>query len=192
MTVLSFLRRVLCVLLSAAIVSLLVSYAQTSSPPAVPKATSGQRLAPMLLFAGSPVDSASPLPSLIAQQAVPAKPVAQPAPSGQELIAVLDPQAIGSAKAQASAMSDRLREALLNTGNYILVNREQIDAALNGQALHQTGQASSECAVKVGQVRGVRKRATGSVTKLHDRRWQLSANVIDVETARPPIHGGTL
>ena len=178
MAALYFFRRALCILLSAAIVCPLASYAQTSAPPAVPRAPSGQRLAPMVPLAGDPTPSL-----LIAQQASPAQ-AATPAQSGKELIAVLDLEAIGSDKVQASAMSDRLREELLKSGKYILVEREQMDAVLKEQAFQQAGCTSSECAVQVGKVLGVRKLVTGRVTKLDDRHWQLSANIIDVETAQ--------
>lgn len=106
-----------------------------------------------------------------------------PAPE-KELIAVLDLDAVASTKAQASAMTDRLREELLRTGIFVLVNRDQIDELLKEQAFQQTGCTSQECAVQVGKVLGVRKMVSGRVTKLDDQHWLLTANLTDVETAQ--------
>ncbi len=102
----------------------------------------------------------------------------------QELIAVLDLEAVDASKSQASAMTDRLREELLRSGKFILVNRDQMEAVLNEQAFQQTGCTSSECAVQVGKVLGVRKIVSGRVTKIDDQHWLLSASLTDVETAR--------
>jgi hypothetical protein len=104
-------------------------------------------------------------------------------PANKELVAVMDLQAIGADAGQASAMSDRLREELLKTGRYILVDREQLNTVLNEQALQQTGCTSSECAVQVGKVLGVRKIVSGRVTKVGENQWLMSANVTNVETA---------
>jgi hypothetical protein len=115
-----------------------------------------------------------------AQQSTPAP--AKPA-SGKELIAVLDLDAVGSSKTEASAMTDRLREELLKTGKFTLVDRQQMEAVLGEQAFQQAGCTSAECAVKVGKVLGARKLVTGRVTKIDEQHWLLSANIIDVETA---------
>lgn len=118
-----------------------------------------------------------------AQPANPAPAPSGKSSSGKELIAVLDLDAVGSSKTEASAMSDRLREELLKTGKYTLVDRQQMEAVLGEQAFQQAGCTSAECAVKVGKVLGARKLVTGRVTKIDDQHWLLSANIIDVETA---------
>ncbi|HUJ76384.1 MAG TPA: DUF2380 domain-containing protein, partial [bacterium] len=114
--------------------------------------------------------------------ALPAPTSPAPPSTRAPLIAVLDMEAIGSSKAQASAMSDRLREELLKSGRYTLVNRDEMNAVLGEQALQQTGCTSGECAVQVGKVLGVRKLVTGRVTRIDDQHWLLSAQVVDVET----------
>ena len=65
-----------------------------------------------------------------AQPANPAPAPSGKSSSGKELIAVLDLDAVGSSKTEASAMSDRLREELLKTGKYTLVDRQQMEAVL--------------------------------------------------------------
>jgi TolB-like protein len=108
---------------------------------------------------------------------------AQGQANGRKLIAVLDLEAVGATKVEASAMTDRLREELLKTGNYTMVDRSQMEAVLNEQALQQAGCTSQECAVQVGQVLGVREIVTGRVTKITEEQWLVSAQMIDVETA---------
>src|SRR5689334_19930479 len=73
---------------------------------------------------------------------------AQPAPAGKELVAVLDMDALGASKNQVSAVSERVREEMLTTGRYRLVDRAQMDKVLDEQALQQTGCTSQECAVQ--------------------------------------------
>jgi len=113
--------------------------------------------------------------------AQPAKPAA--AGEGKDLIAVLDLEAINTDKFQASALTDRLREEMLKSGRFVLVDRAQMDSVLKEQAMQQTGCTSQECAVQVGKILGVRKIVTGRVTKIENELWLLAATVVDVETA---------
>jgi len=117
----------------------------------------------------------------------PSPPAARPAPakaaSGKELIAVLDLDILGGSKAEASVVTDRLREELLRTGRVTLVDRSQIDAILSEQALQQSGRTSQECAVQVGKLLGVRRIVSGKVTKVSETLWQVFAQVVDVESA---------
>jgi ribosomal protein L18 len=99
------------------------------------------------------------------------------------LVAVLEFDLVAASQAEASAVTDRVREELLKTGRVTLVDRAQIDALLAEQALQQTGCTGQECAVRVGKILGVRQLVAGKVTKVSDTLWQISAQVIDVETS---------
>lgn len=112
-----------------------------------------------------------------------AAPPAGNGPVGKQLIAVLDLEGAGTTDAEREAITDRLREVLLKTGRFILVNRDQMKAVLNEQALQQTGCTSQDCAVQVGQILGVRRIVAGKVVKLGPDAWQVSAIMINVETA---------
>lgn len=101
----------------------------------------------------------------------------------RELIAVLDLDVAGTTPVQAGAVTDRLREVMLRSGAFTLVDRSQLEAVLNEQALQQTGCTSQECAVEVGRILGIRKIVAGKVTKLSEELWQLSTLMVDVETA---------
>jgi Curli production assembly/transport component CsgG len=120
------------------------------------------------------------LPAEVPAQTAPAKPARG---DGRELIAVMDLQAVGATPAEAQALSDRMREVLLKTGHFKLVERSQMDQVLNEQALQQTGCTSQECAVQVGRILGVRKLVVGKVVKVSEEVWLLSALLVDVESA---------
>jgi hypothetical protein len=107
----------------------------------------------------------------------------KPAPPAKDLVAVLELDGVGASKAQVAGLSEQLRAELLNTGLYRLVDRAQMDNVLNEQALQQTGCTSQECAVQVGKILGVRKLIAGRVTKIEDTLWQVSAILVDVESA---------
>jgi TolB-like protein len=103
-------------------------------------------------------------------------------PDGRQLVAVLDFEALGATKIEASAITDQVREGLLNGGAYRLVDRAQMDKVLEEQALQQQGCTTQECAVQVGKILGVRRLVTGKVTRVGSL-WVLTATLIDVETA---------
>ena len=106
------------------------------------------------------------------------------APAEQkELVAVMELDAVGASKIQAGALTDRLREELLATKRYRIVERAQMDKLLAEQALQQTGCTSQECAVQVGKVLGVRKMISGKASKIEDDLWLISCTLLDVETA---------
>lgn len=115
-------------------------------------------------------------------QSKPAPVAGQKAP--QELVALLDLEALGATRNQAAALTDRLREELLKSGRYTLVDRSQMDAVLKEQALQQEACITQECAVKVGKLLGVRKIIAGRVNRVEDDLWVLSCQMVDVETAQ--------
>jgi hypothetical protein len=108
---------------------------------------------------------------------------------------VLDLDMEGGSKVEASGLTDRLREALLKSGQFTLVDRSNMDAVLDELALQQTGCTSQECAVQVGRILGVRKIIVGKVTKFSDQLWQVACLILDVESsetlrAESVIHEG--
>jgi len=109
-------------------------------------------------------------------------PAQAPAPA-KELIAVLDIEAVDASPAQASALTDRLREELLKTGRYTMVDRSQMNAILEEQALQQTSCTTEDCAAQAGRILGVKKIVVGRITRLGEESWLLSGMTVDVETA---------
>ena len=101
----------------------------------------------------------------------------------KELIAGLDLKGVGANEMETVALTERLREVLLKTGRFTLVDRSQMEAILDEQALQQTGCTEQECAVQVGRILGVRKIIAGKVVKISEGAWLLSVMMVDVETA---------
>ncbi len=101
----------------------------------------------------------------------------------KELIAVLDLKGVGANEMETVALTERLREVLLKTDRFTLVDRSQMEAILDEQALQQTGCTEQECAVQVGRILGVRKIIAGKVVKISEGAWLLSVMMVDVETA---------
>jgi hypothetical protein len=101
----------------------------------------------------------------------------------KELVGVIQFDIEGGSKVEASAITDRLREELLRTGRFRMVDRSQLDDVIDEIALQQTGCTSQECAVQVGRVLGIRKICAGRVVKVSADMWLVSAQMIEVETA---------
>ena len=100
------------------------------------------------------------------------------------LIAVLDLEGVKADEAETFALTERLREEMLRSGRFVLVDRSQMDAVLNEQALQQSGCTEQECAVQVGQILGVRRIVAGKVIKVSDTVWLVSGIMVDVESAQ--------
>ena len=111
-------------------------------------------------------------------------------------VAVLDLEVVGVSKAEASAMSERLREEMLRSGRFILVDRSRLEAVIEEQSLQQTTCQGESCAVAVGRVLGVSQIVTGKANKIGSDVWQVSALLLDVNTAETigaesVLHEGT-
>ena len=122
--------------------------------------------------------------ALLTAGSMPAFAQGSPQAGGEkELIAVMELDAVGASKTEAAALTERLREVLLKTGRFTLVDRARTASILDEQALQQAACSSDDCAVKVGQLLGVRKMVAGKAIKLGNEQWLLSVLVVSVETA---------
>ena len=101
-----------------------------------------------------------------------------------EKIAVLELEVVGATVEEGAALSDRLREEILKTGRFTLVDRGQLEAVMEEQALQQTTCAGSECALEAGRILGAGQIVTGKLTRLSRSLWQVSAQIVDVRTAQ--------
>ncbi len=98
-------------------------------------------------------------------------------------IAVLDLSGEGVTKSEAKTLTDRLRSRLVNTGAFIVLEREQMDEILSEQGFQQSGCVSDECLVEIGRMIGVQEMVGGSIGKI-GRTYTLDLRIIDVETGR--------
>jgi hypothetical protein len=86
-------------------------------------------------------------------------------------VAVLD--VTGSLKdftrEELMAVTSRLETEIMKTEQYQVLERRNMDMILQEQGFQQTGACnSSECQVEIGQLLGVEKLITGSITKVND------------------------
>jgi len=96
------------------------------------------------------------------------------------LIAVIDFDAKGVTKNDASRVSEWLRTELINTGQFRVIERSAMNAILNEQALSMTGCTDTSCAVEVGKLLSARKILVGSVEFWNNKVF-INGRIIDVE-----------
>lgn len=98
------------------------------------------------------------------------------------LLAVSDLSARGVSKNDAAIISDRLREALVQSGKVRVLEREEMDRILKEQAFQQSGACDqSECAVKIGKLLSVDRMVVGTVGRIGEL-YTLGARILDVGT----------
>lgn len=68
--------------------------------------------------------------------------------------------------AELRLLSDRLRIELFNTGRFIVIERQQMEAILQEQSFQQTECVATECIIEVGQLLGVEKMIAGTVGRV--------------------------
>jgi len=95
-------------------------------------------------------------------------------------LAVEDFASRGVSKDDAAILSDRLREALVQTGKVRVLEREEMDKILKEQAFQQSGACDqSECAVKIGRLLAVDRMVVGTVGRIGSL-YTLGARLLDV------------
>ncbi len=100
--------------------------------------------------------------------------------NAQTNIAVMDFEGKNVSKADASALTDRLRAELFLTGKFVVLEREKMDAILKEQQFQLSGCTSDACAVEAGQLLAVEQIVSGSVSKV-GQTFSVTARLIDVE-----------
>ena len=96
------------------------------------------------------------------------------------VIAVFPLQPDGANAVESSVATDRLREELVATGKFTVMEPARVEAVLNEQVFQQTGCVALECAVRVGLVLQVSKSVVGTLLHSGTDHWELSLSVIDV------------
>lgn len=113
-----------------------------------------------------------------------ARTAVKPAVAGEILnVAVSDFTADGVSASDASVTANLLRNALVNTGAFNVVEKTRMDAILSEQAFQQAGCTEQDCAVKLGKLLNVRRMFIGSCGKLMGE-FMVSVRVVDVESGK--------
>ena len=96
-------------------------------------------------------------------------------------VGVIDLESETVPAAQLRVLSDRLREELVNTGEFQVLERERMDMILGEVGFQQSGCVATECAVEIGQLLGMEKMIGGRVGKVGDV-YTITLRMVDVET----------
>lgn len=80
--------------------------------------------------------------------------------------------------------TDRINAEIANYDDFIVVERQQINAILNEQGFQQSGACNNqECLIEVGQLLSVQKIIGGSIGKM-ENIFPVSLKIIDVTTGK--------
>ncbi len=96
-------------------------------------------------------------------------------------LAILDLDAQGVSRLEASAVSDALRNSIAELKEYTVVERGQMQEILKEQGFQQTGCTSSECAVEAGKLLGAKFLVAGGMGKL-GQTYVVNVRVVDVQS----------
>ena len=100
---------------------------------------------------------------------------------GRTQLAVYDLDAAKHMKIVALILSEALREELLRSGNFILVNRENMNQVVQEVTLGQTGLIDEKQAVQAGKALAAKQIIIGRLASI-GKRSLLQAKRIDTET----------
>ena len=101
--------------------------------------------------------------------------------AAQETMAVIEFEGIGISQIEAKALSNRLRDELVSTGNYRIFERGKMEEILKEQAFRQSGCTSNECAMEVGKLLSVEGIIIGSISNVGSV-YSVSARIVSVES----------
>jgi hypothetical protein len=96
-------------------------------------------------------------------------------------IAVMDLSPSNVPAGDAVIVSGFIRAAVVRSGKFVVVEKNNMDKVLAEQAFQQTGCTTSDCAVKLGRLLNTRKMVIGEFALLGGIRF-LTASLVDVET----------
>ena len=100
----------------------------------------------------------------------------------QELrVAVVDFRGDGIDQATAGRISELIRNDMVKSGKYRVIERSQIDKILNEQGFQQTGCTDTGCAVEIGKLLSANKMLVGTVMKV-GQRIVITGRMVDVQS----------
>ncbi len=99
----------------------------------------------------------------------------------QNTIAVMELDGLGISETESKIITVRLRTSLINTGKYVVLEREKMEDILLEQGFQLSGCTSNECVVEAGQLLGVKQIIAGSVGKIGNI-FTITVRIIDVQS----------
>ena len=95
-------------------------------------------------------------------------------------IAIIDLQAKQVSKVIASGISDMIRSDMVDTGLFLVVERNQMNEIIKEQGLQMTGCTDNACAVQVGKLLSANKMLVGEITRM-GKAILITVRIVDVE-----------
>lgn len=95
-------------------------------------------------------------------------------------IAVMDFNAQDVPRAEAVKISELVRNEMVNSRRYVVLERAQVDKILKEQGFQMTGCTDVTCAVQVGKLLSARKILVGTVMKFGNN-VAVTGRIVDVE-----------
>jgi TolB-like protein len=95
-------------------------------------------------------------------------------------IAIMDFESRDVPRTEALKISELIRNEMVNSGQYTVLERTQVDKILHEQGFQMTGCTDVTCAVQVGKLLSARKILVGTVMKFGDN-IAVTGRVVDVE-----------
>ena len=95
-------------------------------------------------------------------------------------IAIMDLEPKDISASDAAKISELIRNEIINTGKYTVIERAQMNNILKEQGLQQAGCTDISCAVEVGKILSARKILVGSVMKL-GTSIIITGRIVDIE-----------
>lgn len=95
-------------------------------------------------------------------------------------IAIMDFEAKDIPKADALKVSELIRNEIVNSAKFTVIERSQMGLILKEQGLQQSGCVDISCAVELGKVLSANKMLVGSVMKMGEKVI-ITGRIVDVE-----------
>ncbi len=95
-------------------------------------------------------------------------------------IAIIDFKPDGVTETLSRRVSELIRNEMINTGSFIIIERTSMDSILKEQAFQQAGCTEDSCAVTIGRLLSARKMLIGTILKL-GKKTVITGRIVDVE-----------
>jgi len=105
-------------------------------------------------------------------------------PQSPLTVAVYDFKAVGDIWTYGRNVTALVTANLATETNLVMLERAELDKALNEQAFGISGMVSSDAAAKIGQITGAKVLVAGQVIKTGDNHLVIVADIIGTETGR--------
>ncbi len=95
-------------------------------------------------------------------------------------IAIIDFKPDGVTRTFSRRVSELIRNEMINTGSYTIIERTSMDSILKEQAFQQSGCTEDSCAVTIGRLLSAKKMLIGTILKLGNKTV-ITGRIVDVE-----------